>query len=361
MNDKITNEENKKKPKNNTHYDLLEKEPNADKNKIQIAHLFQAIKYHSDFNTNNKQIAEKIYKKFYDVCLIFFDLLQAITNEENKIIPKNNALYDLLEIEPNADKKEILKAFLFQINKCHTDSKLSNEEKDVQMHNVNLAFEILSDPVKRKEYDIIVSGDKFVSLIGKPLLDLYLKKQNNLNDDEQDKDIEIMHRNLLEKCNFYVNSRDLPKTKSQFELKIYNEIDKFCNEPFAKELLNTIGCVYKNRADQILNEDKYKGLSGLFRSLSKFSQSVSNYYEIYKTTQNINSIQDRKESPEIDDKTREELDDQIKHLSWKATVLEIKKKTHAMLDIYLSKTLSKDELLKRSEAVAIIGQLYSDF
>lgn len=59
--------------------------------------------------------------------------------------------YELLEIAENASREVIKAAYKAQVAKYHPDNvKSGNLEK---MQELNVAFEILSDPVRRKEYD----------------------------------------------------------------------------------------------------------------------------------------------------------------------------------------------------------------
>ena len=60
--------------------------------------------------------------------------------------------YSILNISQNATAKEIKKAYRFQAKKFHPDS--SSAEGSVEIFKaINEAYNILSDPVKKKEYD----------------------------------------------------------------------------------------------------------------------------------------------------------------------------------------------------------------
>jgi len=64
---------------------------------------------------------------------------------------KNKDHYKTLNIQRNASNKEIKIAYRHLARKYHPDRN-SNVSDDI-MKNINIAFEILSDPEKRKQYD----------------------------------------------------------------------------------------------------------------------------------------------------------------------------------------------------------------
>ena len=320
-------------------------------------------------------------------------------------MPVDRALYDILKIEPNADESQIRKAYLLQAMKHHPDKNPNDKQAEEMFKKVSDAYQILSDPVKRKQYDDhgttkqedlvdpitifknLFGGDKFVSLIGESLFALALKNADKISadGDKQDelksmfddaissktkknstdlteyseddvntslhKNIKIMHEYLLAKCSPYVKELC---TRAEFELAIQDEIKSLRNESFAKEIFNAIGYVYKYRAHQVLKKGKLLGIPCALKSMRDIGHSVSTIYGTVKAAQVI------KRSQEIEKKNPVELESMILNFFWKATVLEIEMKTRKVLDIYLCGTQSKHELVKRSEAVAIIGELYSN-
>ena len=59
--------------------------------------------------------------------------------------------YEILEVTENASEEVIKAAYKTQAAKYHPDNKKTGDEKKMQM--LNIAYEILSDPDKRKQYD----------------------------------------------------------------------------------------------------------------------------------------------------------------------------------------------------------------
>jgi DnaJ-class molecular chaperone len=64
-------------------------------------------------------------------------------------MPKETKLYDLLDLSPSASPDEIKKAFRKKSLKSHPDK--GGDPEDYK--KINGAYEILSDPEKRKLYD----------------------------------------------------------------------------------------------------------------------------------------------------------------------------------------------------------------
>lgn len=59
--------------------------------------------------------------------------------------------YDLLEVTENASEEVIKAAYKTQATKYHPDNKKTGDEHKMQM--LNIAYDVLSDPEKRRQYD----------------------------------------------------------------------------------------------------------------------------------------------------------------------------------------------------------------
>ena len=62
-------------------------------------------------------------------------------------------LYEILGIGRDATKEEIKKAYRKLALKYHPDHNPGNQEAEEKFKEVNMAYEVLSDPGKKKEYD----------------------------------------------------------------------------------------------------------------------------------------------------------------------------------------------------------------
>src|SRR3989338_336875 len=66
-------------------------------------------------------------------------------------------LYEILGIKKDAPEAEIRKAFLKLAKKHHPDVNPGNKEAEQKFKEVNLAYEVLKDDKKRKQYDAMKS------------------------------------------------------------------------------------------------------------------------------------------------------------------------------------------------------------
>jgi len=62
--------------------------------------------------------------------------------------------YEVLGIAPNASAEEIRRAYHMLAFQCHPDRHQESEESHKKMKEINEAYDILSDPIKRREYDL---------------------------------------------------------------------------------------------------------------------------------------------------------------------------------------------------------------
>ncbi len=68
--------------------------------------------------------------------------------------------YELLEIDPKAESAEVKQAYREKIKAWHPDTNRDREEAEEMTKTLNIAYGILSDPVKRKNYDRILRFSK---------------------------------------------------------------------------------------------------------------------------------------------------------------------------------------------------------
>ena len=62
--------------------------------------------------------------------------------------------YEVLGIAPDASAEKIRSAYHKLAFQCHPDRHQASEEAHKKMQEINEAYAILSDPIKRREYDV---------------------------------------------------------------------------------------------------------------------------------------------------------------------------------------------------------------
>jgi len=72
--------------------------------------------------------------------------------------PKKN-YYDILGVSEDADEAEIKKAYRKLAMKYHPDRNKGNKEAEEKFKEINEAHEVLSDSVKKQQYDAYRRGD----------------------------------------------------------------------------------------------------------------------------------------------------------------------------------------------------------
>mgnify|MGYP000093293539 FL=1 len=76
-----------------------------------------------------------------------------IHNERVKIMVTKTDYYDVLGINKNADEKTIKKAYRKLAKKYHPDINPGDSNAEAKFKEVTEAYEVLSDPEKKKLYD----------------------------------------------------------------------------------------------------------------------------------------------------------------------------------------------------------------
>jgi curved DNA-binding protein CbpA len=62
--------------------------------------------------------------------------------------------YQVLRVAPGANAEEIKRAYHRLAFQCHPDRNWESEEANEEMERINEAYAVLSDPIKRREYDL---------------------------------------------------------------------------------------------------------------------------------------------------------------------------------------------------------------
>ena len=88
----------------------------------------------------------------------------------------NDSYYDILNVEPTATQAEITKSYRKIALKDHPDKNKNNNKTTIDFSMVNEAYECLSCPEKRKEYDL--SNPPPINPAFKDIFDTYCKPRS---------------------------------------------------------------------------------------------------------------------------------------------------------------------------------------
>ena len=80
--------------------------------------------------------------------------MPVVINNQTYYRTSERDYYEVLGIEPIASAEEIRVAYHKLAFQCHPDRNHKGKEANNKMQEINEAYAILSDPIKRKEYDL---------------------------------------------------------------------------------------------------------------------------------------------------------------------------------------------------------------
>jgi DnaJ-domain-containing protein 1 len=246
-------------------------------------------------------------------------------NDSGKV--KETVYYDILGVETTATTSEIKKAYYKKAVALHPD-KNPHPEANQQFQQLNVAYQVLADPVSRKRYDdlgaksfddskpvidprvffsILFGSQKFEPFIGElsmaALAAEMMRQMTEGNqggqngtaggDDsptvirnkssEQRKQFRRKVRcaiNLAEKLDQYVIRGD----ESGFVRDMYLEALELKKANFGTRLLRTLGWVYTFRSDKFIAEEKGHTLG---RKMISWRSTTRNYSNMASVTGNV--------------------------------------------------------------------------
>lgn len=184
--------------------------------------------------------------------------------------------YEILEVDKDTSLEDIKLKYKQLANKHHPD-KGGDSEKFIL---INLAYEILTDPIKRQSFDDFGNFFTDSSIIDESkqkLHDLFYEFINPHNPDSQDLimtmsfELDRQHqriKNRIEQINFSIEK--LTKVKSKLKLKKKTE-------NYIEDLVTTSITQCKLDLDTAIREDKVFAYTKLI--LNNYSYSDFDYYE----------------------------------------------------------------------------------
>lgn len=235
----------------------------------------------------------------------------------------NKKFYTMLQVEQDASSSDIKKAYYKLAREYHPDKNPDNPEASEKFQNLSQAYQVLSNPKLREEYDLngddsinkdsmmdsglfftmLFGSDRFDDLIG----ELYITTTARLG-----------MSNELELERSQVNRVTSLATTLEKRLLVWElgEHDKFVAAAVAEAeslltasygaiILNAVGEAYVNAAQKELG-----GLSGISASFRSFGQSMGRYYAVAKAASKAVSLQKKVEAASKETQSSPTTDDQ---------------------------------------------------
>lgn len=175
--------------------------------------------------------------------------------------------YDILEINKNASPEIIEKAYKTLVKKYHPDLQQNNQKNNYEekIKKINEAYEILSNPENKKNYDLNLENNEIS-------IDDYNKLYNeNINLKKELNYLKNNYYNLENKINNNYNKNNIENNyqnnnnyNNNLEDNIENEINQKINNAVNKAYYDAYIQDLKNRGFKIKYKKTFKDFIALF-------------------------------------------------------------------------------------------------
>ncbi|KAG0215012.1 hypothetical protein BGX31_000945 [Mortierella sp. GBA43] len=322
--------------------------------------------------------------------------------------PLETELYDTLGVPVDATPAQIKKQYRALALQNHPD-KNPDPESHAKFQKISEAYQILSDPKLRSEYNMYglnkdtspeggfvnpeaffkqqFGGDAFVDIIGE--ISIGRDMRDALNDPEDEtatslsaeekaaasetKDkardearqarVDKLVKNLVHKLSIFT---DGPGDAKSFEAMIRLEAEELKAESYGVELLHAIGFTYTLKAKQYLGKNEMLGLGSWYHGVREKShiltETVSTLRAAMDLQASFSQLQEA-ENGKLDDTAKKALEEAAASKGlralWKGSKLEVEGVLRDVCDkVLAAPDVPKTILLKRASALKIIGAVY---
>ena len=210
------------------------------------------------------------------------------TNIHTPLI-KDTEYYDILEIETNSDINDIKSAYKKLAIKWHPDkNQLNLEEAEIKFKLIGEAYQILGDPEKKKEYDllgkegiennsVLDSNQLFCLLLGTDELEFFIGELSvsMIMSLEKNDPIQIIRFKQKRREITIANNILTLLDNENLNAEIINEkMKNIDTTPFSGMIVNLIGYLYIEIAQNYLNNFKF-----ILNSFNEFKRMIENKYK----------------------------------------------------------------------------------
>ena len=206
----------------------------------------------------------------------------------------------------DATPAQIKKQYYKLAREKHPDKHPDNPEANEEFQVLAKAYQVLSDPERREQYDMhgddavdtstimqdaslfftmLFGSDKFDHLIGELQMAILARLGGDTDiafKREQAARVNMLAEKLEARLNQYIEAPSFFEEKAECEAMALREVD------YGEVLLPAIGVVYESTAEAAMG-----GFSAIGASFKAFGRNMGNYYDVAKSAASVIQVQQK--------------------------------------------------------------------